>query len=175
VRTARLIARRPRSGDAPALAAIYATPEAERWLPARDPVDMLARDLANWERDGFGRWYWEERDSGELVARCGPGPADIEGVAEVELHWSVRPDRFGRGYATEAAVAAAEAYLAEQQAASVVAFAHVGNLPSQAVARRAGFTREREFVLDGQPYVLYRRYSSASASLNASSSGSSIE
>ena len=175
MRTARLIARRPRPGDAAALAAIYATPEAEYWLPADDPADMLARDLANWERDGFGRWYWEERDSGELVARCGPGPAHIDGVAETELHWSVRPDRHGRGYATEAAVAAAEIYLAEQQAASVVAFAHVGNLPSQAVARRAGFTREREFVLGNQPYVLYRRYSAPSASRKPSSSPSSIE
>jgi ribosomal-protein-alanine N-acetyltransferase len=179
--TQRLVGRLPREGDAEALAAIYQAPEPARWfwdgrLPtADDVIDMVRRDLAHWDEHGHGRWYWVERETGALVARCGPGVDVVAGAQEVELHWSVRPDRQGRGIATEAASAAAEASLAALDLDSVVAYAHVENLGSQAVARRAGFTREREFDYRGQPHVLFRRYSRASDSLNASSSGSSIE
>jgi len=32
----------------------------------------LEADLAHWRAHGLGRFMWHERDTGEVVARCGP-------------------------------------------------------------------------------------------------------
>jgi RimJ/RimL family protein N-acetyltransferase len=60
---------------------------------------------------------------------------NIEG--EVEIGWHLHPDAWGRGYATEAALAVLrhgfEAGLEE-----IHAVTHVDNWPSQAVCRRIG-------------------------------------
>ena len=32
----------------------------------------LEADLAHWRAHDFGRFMWYERDTGEVVARCGP-------------------------------------------------------------------------------------------------------
>lgn len=150
VRSDRLVGRKPRRDDARRLQAIYSTPEVARWLSATgQPLTQIEiekkvlRDLRHWEANGIGRWYWHEVDSEILVARCGPRLAVVCGKPEVELHWAVRPDRQGRGYATEAARVAASACFAALSLESVVAYAHAENVASVGVMRRAGFLFER--------------------------------
>jgi RimJ/RimL family protein N-acetyltransferase len=143
--------------------AIYSTPEVSRWLSAtaqpltrREIERKIARDLRHWDTNGIGRWYWREIDTEILVARCGPRLAVVCGSPEVELHWAVRPDRQGRGYATEAARAAARACFAALSLNSIVAYAHAENVASVGVMNRAGFLFERTFDLNGRPHVLHR-------------------
>ena len=62
----------------------------------------------HWEARGFGMWAVEERDGGELVGRIGLlfHPDSPAGEDRVEIAWSLQQDRWGRGYATEGALAA---------------------------------------------------------------------
>jgi RimJ/RimL family protein N-acetyltransferase len=100
---------------------------------------------------------WFERDGGALVARCGPRLALLGGVAEVEIHWSVRADRRRRGLAVEAAEAAIAACFDGLAVDSVTALTHVENAASERVARALGFTPERVVEHHGAPHRLHRR------------------
>src|SRR3954447_10033109 len=114
--TARLVGRPPQPGDVPALLALYGSVAvAARMYPAGRPATeaqlrpYLAADLAHWEAHGFGRFMWHERDTGEVVVRCGPKLALRGGRPELDMHWTVRVDRHRRGLAAEAAEAVVRA------------------------------------------------------------------
>lgn len=162
----RLVGFLPSSKDVRELHAIYAAPEVARWVSAngrpqtlREIGKRVGRDCRHWEANGIGRWYWREKDTGDLVARCGPRLAVVCGDPEVEFHWAVRADRQDRGYAGEAAAAAVKACLEIVSVNSVVAYARADNVASLSVMSRAGFLFERTFDLDGGPHLLHRRIS----------------
>jgi ribosomal-protein-alanine N-acetyltransferase len=162
--TPRLVARVPRADDAAAMLAIYAAPEvAARLYPDGRPRTetevraMLCAGRAHWRAHGFGRMCFIERDSAQIVARCGAKHAIIGGRPEIDLHWTVRADRHRRGLAAEAAEAVVRACFAALGLASVTARARVDNVASQAVAASLGFARERDVEHLGQPHRLYRR------------------
>jgi [ribosomal protein S5]-alanine N-acetyltransferase len=164
IETARLVARPPRPDDVPALLALYGAPEvAARMYPDGRPRTeaqlrpALDADLAHWRAHGFGRLMWHERETGEVVARCGPKLALRGGRPELDMHWTVRVDRHRRGLAAEAAEAVVRACFDDLGAESVTAVVRVDNAASQALARALGFAYEREVVAFGMPHRLFRR------------------
>ena len=164
IRTARLVGRPPGAGDVAAMLAIYGTPEvAARLYPDARPRTepelraMLETDLAHWRAHGFGRVHWAERDSGELVARCGPKLAIVAGRPEVDIHWTVRPDRHRRGLASEGIEAIVCECFDALGLDSVTARARADNPASMGVAQAMGFVYERDVEHLGLPHRLYRR------------------
>ena len=162
----RLVGFQPSREDVRELHAIYSALEVARWVSAsgrpetlRDIGKRVSRDRRHWHANGIGRWYWREKDTGDLVARCGPRLTVVCGDPEVEFHWAVRPDRQGRGYASEAAAAAVKACSKIVSVNSVVAYAHVDNVASLGVMSRAWFLFERTFDFNDRPHVLHRRMS----------------
>jgi RimJ/RimL family protein N-acetyltransferase len=162
--TTRLVARPPRGDDVPAMLALYGSPEvAARLYPDARPRTeaqlrpQLEADLAHWRAHGFGRFLWHERDTGEVVVRCGSKLALRGGRPELDLHWTVRADRRRRGLAAEAARAVVRACFAGLEAGSVTAVVRVDNAASQGLARALGFAYEHEVEHLGSPHRLYRR------------------
>ncbi len=104
---------------------------------------MLATELGHWALRGFGRWAVEETETGKLAGIIGPW--NPEGWPEPELGWDLMNGFEGKGYATEAALAAREyAYdtLGWTTAISLVAPENAG---SRNVAKRLGATFEGMF------------------------------
>jgi ribosomal-protein-alanine N-acetyltransferase len=164
IETARLAGRPPRADDVPALLALYGTVEvAARMYPDGRPRTAeqigpyLEADLAHWRAHGFGRYMWHERDTGEVVARCGPKLDLRGGRPELDMHWTVRPDRHRRGLAAEAAEAVVRACFEALGSESVTAVVRVDNAPSQALALALGFAYERDVEHFGRAHRLYRR------------------
>ncbi|MGH9039743.1 MAG: GNAT family N-acetyltransferase [Acidimicrobiia bacterium] len=118
--------------------------------PGRAFAEMAAW-LGQWQLRGTGHWALEERHTGALVGRAGlhrPGWEDWPGV---EVGWTLHPDHWGKGYATEAgaqAVAYAFGTLGLHEVFSVIL---PTNHRSQSVARRLGFTLVEERVLSFFP------------------------
>jgi len=143
VRTARLVLRPPRQDDVDDVHRATQDPESQRWLPV--PVPYTRADAVNFveqriqERvEGRGLLAVVEAD-GLLVGSAGlhfPGSLLGPGVG-----YSIAPWARGRGYAAEAAAALAEWAFAHG-AHRVHLLADVANVPSQVVARRAGFVEE---------------------------------
>jgi RimJ/RimL family protein N-acetyltransferase len=129
------------------------------WHGGRYTFDAALRRAAAgrraWEIDGVDKWMAYDRTSGELVGRGGLSRTELEGQSRLEVGWTVRPDRWGRGYATEIGRAGLAFAFDELRADSVIAFTQPHNRRSLAVMRRLGMSYLGEVIRDGGRLVLY--------------------
>jgi RimJ/RimL family protein N-acetyltransferase len=157
LRTARLLLRQWREGDAEALAEIYAQPEFLEHNPARDAAAHVERFARQWELEGFSLWAVEDLGSGSFIGRIGlmrhhdwpvsPDP--------VEVGWVLHRDWWGRGLATEGGLASLccwRKHLADPQLISITL---PTNGRSRGVMERLGLTLYGEAHWHGHDVVWY--------------------
>ena len=105
--TERLLLRPPVQADFEPWAACMADPEAQRYLGGAQPASLAWRAMATmtgaWPLCGFSMFSVIERESGRWIGRIGPWRP--EGWPGAEVGWGLARDAWGRGYATEAAIA----------------------------------------------------------------------
>ena len=153
VETERLVLRRPRVSDEPAIFARYASdPEATRYMAWPTHTSLadtrLFLDLSDdvWRRWPLaGPYLVFARDGVTLLGSAGIVNNDAE---KAQAGYILARDAWGRGYATEALLASVEA----ARAAGVrrlEAGVHVDHRVSCRVLEKAGFVRER--VQPGRP------------------------
>jgi RimJ/RimL family protein N-acetyltransferase len=117
--------------------------------------EMLEQRATAAGRDGFAVWLWRELATGQLVGEVGLARVEIERVAEVEVGWSITPERWREGLALEAARASLAWGFSRAELERIVSYTLPGNKPSRALMERLGLTYEREFERDGNSQVLY--------------------
>lgn len=162
-RTAQLLARAPGAGDEEGYRAVFLDPAVGEWLrpaPMRpfgetEVAEMLGEDRRHWAEHGFGPWVLVDREDGSVVGRGGLRWTEIDGHPEIELPWAVRSDRWGRGLASEAAVAAVQ-WARALGLAEVAALILPGNLRSRRVAEKAGLELGGDTLHAGQPHLVFR-------------------
>lgn len=154
--TARLILRQPRLADLDAWADFMADPRAAQHLGGVQPRPTVWRSLAtmvgSWTMNGYAMFSVLEKHSGDWVGRVGPWCP--EGWPGTEVGWGVHPRYWGRGYATEAAIAAIDWAFANLGWTEVIHAIAPDNVSSQAVARRLGSSRLRSTELPA-PFLGY--------------------
>jgi RimJ/RimL family protein N-acetyltransferase len=130
------------------------------WFWGRFTVDLALRRAAQfqrgWDTDGVGKWLAYDRVTGDLVGRGGLSRVALEGTSRLEVSWTVHPDRWGYGYATEIGRAGLTFGFDELGADQVVAFTERHNRRSRAVMERLGMSYQHDIVHRGEPFVLYR-------------------
>ena len=136
IETERLLIRPFERADAEALLAIWGDAANERFINARPPGSV--EEVRGWIGRGMPWGVWE-RESGELVGDCGLFFADEHG--EWELAYGFRRDRWGRGYATEAARACVRYGVETMGVAKIVADVDPANKASVRVLEKCGFVR----------------------------------
>jgi RimJ/RimL family protein N-acetyltransferase len=163
VDTERLIGERPSTERVDELCVLMLHPDVLRttWFgeePATRShiVDKLTGDIEHWDRYGFGPWLLYDRATGELVGRGGLKHTIATGIDEVEIGWSIHPDRWGEGLATELARASVRTAFEELDLDEVIAYTATDNVASWRVMEKAGMEFDREIVAVGLPHVLYR-------------------
>jgi [ribosomal protein S5]-alanine N-acetyltransferase len=162
--TERLLARPPKPDDRALYHAHFTRPEIEAWLrPSPLPpftaqvIDELVEgDQVHWQDHGFGPWVLIEKETGAFAGRGGLAWTSVEGVAEVELPWSIEPRLHDCGLATEAATAACH-QARELGLEQVVALVLPANVPSRRVAEKTGFKEDGEVIHAGLPHLLFRQ------------------
>ncbi len=139
IETERLSIRPFTTDDAEDLLSIWSDPANERFIGARPPrsVDEVRASI---ER-GMPWGVWE-RETGELVGDC--GLFFDEGHGEWELAYGFRRDRWGRGYATEAARACVRHGFEGLGLETIVADVDPANPASVRVLENCGFERVEE-------------------------------
>lgn len=96
----------------------------------------MALAMGHWAIRGYGFFSLERKEDGAWVGRVGPW--NPEGWPAPEVGWTLSPDHWGHGYATEAALASL-AYARDVLGwRSVVHVIMDGNEASVAVAERIG-------------------------------------
>jgi RimJ/RimL family protein N-acetyltransferase len=151
IETERLLLREWRPGDRAPFAAINADPEVQRHLSgvmARDESDALVdRIEAHWEQWGYGLFAVEDRATGTFLGfdglshhRAFPG--------DVEIGWRLHSDWWGKGLATEAALAVRDWAFGELALERIISITTPANVASWRVMEKLGMRR----FLEGVPF-----------------------
>jgi RimJ/RimL family protein N-acetyltransferase len=169
--TPRLVLRSWRDSDLPEFAAINADPQVMAFFPRtydRAESDRLvARIRYHTARRGFGLWAMEAPGEAPFIGFTGLWTPDFEAPFTpcVEIGWRLAPRFWGRGYATEAALASLRFGFQTLRREEIVSYAVTANERSRRVMERIGMTRDLAGDFDhpnlpaGDPlrrHVLYR-------------------
>lgn len=143
--TKRLVVRRWRDSDLPALLAVYGDAEAMRWvgdgqaITHEECVQWLAVTRSNYERRGYGMFAIERRSSPGAIGFCGivhPG-----GQQEPEVKYALLRAHWGQGFATEAVSGLITYGARTHHLAFIIATAAPQNFASHRVLLKAGMQR----------------------------------
>ena len=138
--TRRLVLRLPRAEDLDPWAEMMADAEAARFIGGVTPRAVTWRALMTvigaWHASGFAMFSVVEKSTGRWVGRLGPWMP--EGWPGTEVGWAIVRDCWGRGYATEGAVAATNWAFDHLGWSRVIHSIDPANVASQVVAHKLG-------------------------------------
>lgn len=171
IETARLRLRPFTPADLDELAALLSDPTVMRYigveggkpLTRAETADVLARTVAGWQKNGFGRWAVLHKATARLIGLCGFRLHE----STPELLYLLGNAHWGQGLAAEAARASLRYGFAELRFERIVAFTRPENVASQRVLQKLGM----RFDGAGQLYgVNARCYALTRAEFRADSS-----
>jgi len=171
LRTKRLLLRRWRGDDLPALCAINADPAVMAYFPSTlsgaESAALLERIETCFEQNGYGLWAVELPGEAPFVGFVGLSPVDerFHFAPAVEVGWRLARSHWGRGLATEAALGALAVGFDELELEEIVSFTAKANRRSRRVMERLRMRRdpaddfEHPALAENAPlreHVLYR-------------------
>jgi RimJ/RimL family protein N-acetyltransferase len=138
--TPRLLLRLPRAEDLDAWAELMTDAEAVRFIGGTMPRSMSWRAIMTmigaWHSQGFAMFSVIDKATGRWIGRLGPWMP--EGWPGTEIGWAIVRDCWGRGYATEGAVAATNWAFDHLGWTQIIHSIAPENAASQGVARKLG-------------------------------------
>jgi RimJ/RimL family protein N-acetyltransferase len=110
--------------------------ESAKWM------DLIS---ALWENEGIGYCAVVEKETGDVAGWCGTWK--IPETGEIEVGYAIAKEKWGNGYATEAAAAAVDHAFRRLKLERIVAVAYPENTASIRVMEKLGmkFVRTGEF------------------------------
>jgi ribosomal-protein-alanine N-acetyltransferase len=156
----RLTARAPRADDFPSVVSLYQNSRVMAKLGGvltdAEISQRIAFELERWQQDGFGQWYWFEKSTEEFIGRGGLRKLEIENREVVELGYSLLPEYWRKGLATEMAEASLAIGFTRLNLDEIVSFTEINNIASRRVMEKVGFIFDHNFIHGGLPQVMYR-------------------
>ena len=132
----------------------------------RDESDALIERFQRiLDAQGFTFWAIERRADGAFLGFCGlkPGAVETPIEGEIEIGWRLAHERWGQGYAREAAQASLAWNWANLDAPSIAAITSRDNVRSWGLMERLGMVRDPAGDFDHpaaierlRPHVTYR-------------------
>ncbi|HEX3943054.1 MAG TPA: GNAT family N-acetyltransferase [Rhizomicrobium sp.] len=165
--TSRLILRGPKLSDFDVYAAQGADPAFMRHMgdgglrSEEDSWSSFLRMVGTWQLLGYGSWIIEDRQSGAFVGNVGyiqrkrdRGP-DLRDLPE--MGWGIASEFAGKGYATEAVMAALQWGRENLGPVRVTALTSEDNIASIRVAEKCGFRVFRRGLSAGRQRIFFDR------------------
>lgn len=160
IETRRLILRHWTVEDVPSIVGIYGDPETMKWFGSgatfspQELTESLRHVIEEYAYAGLGNHAVVEKETLAVIGHCGVHRGSDANDAEAD--WLIARDRWGRGYATEAAITLIGRAFKDQNLPSVAGVAHRENLASIDVMRKLGMSYAGECERHGFPSVIYR-------------------
>jgi len=162
IETDRLLLRKPRLDDAPVFAEMLRDAEVMQFIGGvtdEPAADILERWHARWSANGVGPFVLVRRKDERVLGRAGLvvwdtsvwrncTRAEAGEHAQDELGWALLREHWGRGYASEGALAVREWAWREAGVGHLVSLIHPDNAPSRRVAERLGCVRGERVTLE---------------------------
>lgn len=163
--TPRLILRHFKAADLDSFAEMVADPDVIRYATtagkplSRDQAwNWMSLDEGHWNLRGYGMWAVEEKGTHQLIGRI--GLQFPEGFPDIEVGWMLGKPYWGKGYATEGAIASIQFGFRELDREDFISMIHPANEASIRLAGRIGEICEGEIDFFGHKVLLYRIYKS---------------
>ena len=171
LKTERLRLRRWQPKDLEPFAVLNADPAVMEFMPATlsatESASLIERVEAGFEANGYGLWALELPGQAPCVGFVGLAPVgfDVFFAPAVEVGWRLARPYWGRGLATEGALAALAFGFEQCDLREVVSFTAESNKRSRAVMGRLGMQHDpaedfdHPLLAEGDPlrrHVLYR-------------------
>jgi len=159
ISTSRLRLREYLAADVDERAAMFADEETMRYYPrlkSRDEaVGWIEWNLESYRQHRIGLWVVDLKSTEEFLGECGLVVQIVDGTREIELGYSIKRSQWGRGYASEAALAVRDHAIEVLGLRRLVSIIHPDNTRSQAVARKVGMRHEKDALVFGLPQRIY--------------------
>jgi [ribosomal protein S5]-alanine N-acetyltransferase len=159
--TERLILREFTEADLPDFSALMADPEVMRFS-VNGPLsqeqakeNLQKRILAHYEHYGFGLCAVILRENNQFIGYAGLVTQTIDGQEEVELGYRLTPKYWGKGLATEAALALCKYAFDHLHVVHLISIIEPQNHRSLKVANRAGMHLWKRSLFHGIPVHIY--------------------
>ncbi len=95
-------------------------------------------------------------NTGERVGMCGLLVQEVDGVSELEIGYSIHPDYWKQGFATEAARECKTIAFKNNFADSLISIVHKENIASMEVAKNNEMVIEKSTIYKGIPVLIFR-------------------
>lgn len=167
--TARLCLRAPREDDLQALQALHADPVGNGLSSCTAPsaggcaAAQMQTWLAHWRSHGYGYWVLSERDRPEQpLGLGGLMNHTVAGRPGLYLYYRLCPQQWGKGYASEMALAVLEQAFGRLQLPAVQAVVQPANMASRKTLERIGMRLKGALgEVPGEPACLLYEVSAA--------------
>ncbi len=131
------------------------------WIEEKEPAEDACK---NWYRKQDWRYKnnlggmnaLTEKSSGRLVGHCGLLVQTVDDVTELEIGYSLLPEFWGMGYASESAIKCRNFAFENNLTESLISIISRTNLPSQKVALKNGMFIEKETIYKENKVFIFR-------------------
>ncbi|MBV8245258.1 MAG: GNAT family N-acetyltransferase [Candidatus Eremiobacteraeota bacterium] len=162
MQTDRLLLREMEAPDADFYFRLHSDPEVLRYLAGSPPASIeeqrarIATHRQVYYADrGFGLYAVTDRASGALLGRAGFLVWEFDGVTEIEVAYTIAPEAWGKGYATEAAGAVRDYGFHKLDKARLISLIMPANAASIRVVEKLGARYERNVDVMGHDARMY--------------------
>ena len=147
--------------DASAMEMVFCDPEVMEFGDGAQNPEWVERWLSgtlerHYKKHGYGLWAVVEKQRRETIGYTGLSYfSDINGKPEIEIGYRFARSAWGRGYATEAALAVRDYAFDTLRIERLIALIDPSNLGSARVAEKLGMTHESKVMLEGYTHPDY--------------------
>jgi [ribosomal protein S5]-alanine N-acetyltransferase len=116
----------------------------------------IENTIASYQTEGFGLYAAIDRKQSRLIGYCGLIVWSIDGFREIEIGYRFTPSYWGKGLATEAAIAVRDYGFEKLGFSSLITIIQPENHRSIRVAEKLGMKYEKNFIFMNLRVNLYR-------------------
>ncbi|MBT3320461.1 MAG: GNAT family N-acetyltransferase [Clostridia bacterium] len=151
--TERMILRYQKAGDVEFLASLWSDKRVAQFTGSAHTKEWLCEEFEKTAEDPLAEkydlWVVQDKQSGELLGHCGFIDKEVEGQTEYDICYFFAPKHWGKGLASEMALALKEYAFGDLGLKRIIALINPENVASAIVAKRIGMSLEKTIERDG--------------------------
>ena len=119
-------------------------------------IEWIEIQLKRYKENRFGHHAIIDKKTEEFIGQCGLLKQEIEGKEEIEIGYHILPEYWGKGYATEAALAVKNYAIKNRICKSLISVIDIRSKGSQNVASKLGMKIDKEMQMFDLDVYIYR-------------------